>query len=71
MAQQIVKNVSTKTVVKFPSGSNLTIAALENIIGSLPEYATNKTAQAEGKKLYRASQAHEGAYPGTLIYTEP
>ena len=71
MSQQIVKNVSAKTVVKFPSGSNLTIAALENIIGSLPEYATNEAAQAAGKKLYRASQAHEGAYPGTLIYTEP
>ena len=71
MAQQIVKNVSTKTVVKFPSGSTLTIAVLENIIGTLPEYATNEDAQAAGKKLYRASSAHEGAYPGTLIYTEP
>lgn len=71
MAQQIVKNVTSRTVVKFPSGSNLTIAALENIIGTLPEYATNEAAQAAGKKLYRASAAHEGAYPGTVIYTEP
>lgn len=70
--QQVVKNVRTVTVVKFPSGgSNLTVAGLETLLSNLPEYASNEAAQAAGKRVYRASQAHEGAYPGTIIFTEP
>lgn len=56
--------------VLFPVAVAPTPESVAAAVSAWPEYISNEEALADNVNAYRAAAGHEGAYPGTLIYTE-
>lgn len=69
-AQNINAAMSGGITVQFPVAVAPSAADFEAAVAAWPEYISNEAALADSVNAYRAAAGHEGAYPGTLIYTE-